>query len=164
MSNQLGKPRPLWRVLALSAVTGLAYYGWYKWVIQDELRRYTGSDWSGAVCLLPFGIGIGLPQLLRLYDPDVPGWFGWFSLLGIVWIYIVQFRLYRTVNRLYRTAGQPEPLVVWWLFIPGLNLIVGLRQIHFLSEYWARQRGDVIDDPIAQRLPLFFAAETPFTG
>lgn len=76
-----------------------------------------------------------------IFDPDVPGWFGWFSLLGIAWIYIVQFKLYRTVNELYRQAGMKEPLVVWWIFVPGLNLIVGLRQIHFLSQFWAKEQG-----------------------
>jgi hypothetical protein len=143
--------------MLLSLVTGLAYYGWYKWVIQDELKRYTGTDWSGAVCLLPFGLGIAVPQLLRIFDPDVPGWFGWFSLIGIVWIYVVQFRLYCTVNALYQQAGLKEPLTVWWLFVPGLNLIVGLRQIHFLSNYWAMQRGEIVSDPIADNLPLFFS-------
>lgn len=152
-----GTPRSLWRVILLSAVTGLLYYGWYKWVIQDELRRYTGDGWSGAKCLLPFGFGVVIPQLLRLYDPDVPGWFGWFSLLGIAWIYIVQFRLYRTVNQLYNQAGLKAPLAVWWLFIPGLNLIVGLRQIHFLSQYWSRQQGVEYADPLASALPFFFA-------
>lgn len=158
MSNRpLGKPRPLWQVILLSGITFLGYYGYYKWVIQDELKAYEGKGWSGAVSLLPFGLGLAVPQALRIFDPDVPGWFGWFSLLGIVWIYVVQFKLYRTINRLYREAGQKEPLTVWWLFMPGLNLIVGLRQIHFLSEYWAKQQGQTIEDPIAKRLPIFFA-------
>jgi hypothetical protein len=153
----LGTPRPLWKVIGLSLVTGLAYYGWYKWVIQDELRQYHGKGWSGALCLVPFVLGVAVPQLLRIFDPDVPGWFGWFSLLGIVWIYIVQFRLYRTVNALYEGMGWKPPLTVWWMFIPGLNLIVGLRQIHFLSRYWAIQRGETVSDPIADNLPLFFS-------
>lgn len=153
MSNRpAGKARPLWRVILLSVATLLLYYGYYKWVIQDELRRYNGYGWSGARCLLPFVLGIAIPQALRLFDPDVPGWFGWFSLLGVVWIYIVQFRLYRTVNELYRQAGMKAPLTVWWMFVPGLNLVVGLRQIHFLSEYWAKQAGKTIADPIADRL------------
>lgn len=156
MTDLLGKPRPLWRVVLLSSLTLLGYYGYYKWVIQDELKQYKGG-WSGAVSLLPFGLGIAVPQALRLLDPDVPDWFGGFSLLGIVWIYIVQFKLYRTVNQLYREAGLKEPLVIGWLFVPGLNLVVGLRQIHFLSEYWAKQRGELVEDPIAKRLPLFFA-------
>lgn len=107
--------------------------------------------------MLPFVLGVTIPQALRLFDPDVPGWFGWVSLLGLAWIYLVQFRLYRTVNHLYRDANLKEPLNIWWLFVPGLNLIVGLKQIHFLSQYWGRQRGEIVDDPIAKRLPLFFS-------
>jgi hypothetical protein len=154
IDRPFGKPRPLWRVMLLSAVTGLAYYGYYKWVIQDELRQYNGKGWSGAVCILPFGFGVLIPQALWLFDPDVPGWFGWFSLLGVGWIYIVQLRLYRTVNTLYREAGWKPPLTVWWLVVPGLNLIVGLKQIHCLSEYWARQQGNLIEDPIVKFLPF----------
>lgn len=153
----IGQPRPLWRVILLSGISGMVYYGWYKWIIQEELRRYSGDGWSGTLCLAPFVLGVVVPQLLRIFDPDVPGWFGWSSLLGIVWIYIVQFRLYRTVNALYINAGLKPPLVVWWLFIPGLNLIVGLRQIHFLSEFWAQQQGAEVRDPLAARIPILSA-------
>ncbi len=152
-----GTPRPLWRVLLWSAVTLLAYYGYYKWVIQDELRRYTGRGWSGAMCLLPFLVGVTVPPLLAWLDPDVPTEFAGLAGLGIVWIYIVQFRLYCTVNRLYREAGLPAPLVVWWLFIPGLNLVVGFRQIHFLSQYWAMKQNTSLVDPLAKALPILFA-------
>lgn len=154
-----GIPRPLWQVILYSGLTGLAYYGYYKWAIQDELRRYRGEGWSGALSLLPFVLGVALPQALWLLDPDVPGWFGWFSLVGIAWIYIVQFRLYRTVNRLYTEVGLKPPLTVWWLFVPGLNLIVGLRQIHFLSEYWARVSQTEVKDAIASAIPLLSANE-----
>lgn len=154
----VGKVRPLWFVMFLSAITLLAYYGYYNWVIQDELRQYTGKGWSGAICLLPFAGGILIPQALRLWDPDVPDWFGWFSLLGIVWIYIVQFRLYRTVNQLYLEAGQKAPLTAWWLFVPGPNLLVGLQQIHFLSEYWASKQNTTVIDPVAKALPALFAS------
>ncbi|PSN18353.1 hypothetical protein C7271_12970 [filamentous cyanobacterium CCP5] len=152
-----GKPRPLGRVMLYSLLTGLAYYGYYKWVIQDELRRYQGEGWSGATCLLPFLLGVLLPQLLWRFDPDVPGWFGWFSLVGLAWIYFVQFDLYRTVNRLYLSAGMKPPLTVWWLFVPGLNLVVGLRQIHFLSEYWAMVGNTDVADPVAAAIPLLSA-------
>lgn len=150
----LGKPRPLGQTILLSGLTGLLYYGWYKWIIQEELRRYNGRAWSGTLCLLPFVLGVAVPQLLRIFDPDVPDGFGWFSLLGILWIYIVQFRLYRTVNQMYREAGMKEPLVVWWIIVPGLNLIVGLRQIHFLSEFWAQQQGIAVKDSIARFFPF----------
>jgi len=155
MSDQpLGKPRPLWQVILFSVATLMLYYGWYKWIIQEELRRYKGYGWSGTLSLLPFVLGVAVPQVLWRLDPDVPGWFGWFSLLGVVWIYIVQFKLYRTVNTLYREAGMKEPLVVWWMFVPGLNLIVGLRQIHFLSEYWARKQDITVKDPVAESIPF----------
>jgi hypothetical protein len=155
----LGKPRPLWRVILFSVATLMLYYGWYKWIIQEELRRYNGYGWSGTVCLAPFVLGVVVPQLLRIYDPDVPGWFGWFSLLGIGWIYIVQFRLYKTVNALYLEAGMKAPLVIWWIFVPGLNLIVGLRQMHFLSQYWARKQGMIVKDTLAETIP-FLSANT----
>ena len=150
----LGKPRPLSPVLFLSVVSGMLYYGWYKWIIQEELRRYNGFGWSGTLSLAPFVLGIAVPQALRIFDPDVPGWFGWFSLLGIVWIYIVQFKLYKTVNQLYSQAEMKEPLVVWWLFVPGLNLIVGLRQIHFLSQFWAKEQGIVVKDSLTENIPF----------
>lgn len=156
-TKPLGKPRPLWQVLLFSVATFTLYYGWYKWIIQEELRRYNGYGWSGTLCLAPFVLGVAVPQLLRIYDPDVPDWFGWFSLLGIVWIYIVQFRLYKTVNQLYHQAGMKEPLTVWWLFVPGLNLIVGLRQIHFLSQFWAREQGLTVKDVFAQSIPILSA-------
>ncbi|MEM1367834.1 MAG: hypothetical protein AAGG02_07410 [Cyanobacteria bacterium P01_H01_bin.15] len=157
-SVSLGKSRPMWQVVLLSGVTGLLYYGWYKWVIQDELKTYLGKGWSGALCLVPFVLGVAVPQLLWRLDPDVPPVFGWLSLLGIVWIYIVQFRLYRTVNQLFREVGQVAPLRVWWLFVPGLNLVVGLRQIHFLSQYWGLQHGQKVEpDPLAESLPFLFS-------
>jgi len=152
----LGKPRSMWRVIVFSIATAMLYYGWYKWVIQEELRDYEGHGWSGSLCLAPFVLGIAVPQALRIFDPDVPGWFGWFSLLGIVWIYTIQFKLYRAVNRLYRQEGLKEPLIVWWILIPGLNLVVGLRQIHFLSKFWAMKRGEDAPDPIADSIPLLF--------
>lgn len=152
--SSFGKPRPLWKVILFSGLTGLLYYGYYKWIIQEELRTYNGKGWSGTLCLLPFVLGVAVPQALAFFDPDVPGSFGWFSLLGIVWIYIVQFRLYRTVNELYERDGLKPPLVVWWMFVPGLNLIVGLRQIHFLSQYWAKLQGETVRDPIADPIPF----------
>ena len=158
MSAQpLGQPRPLWRVILLSVVTLMLYYGWYKWIIQEELRRYNGYGWSGTLCLAPFVLGVAIPQALWIFDPDVPGWFGWFSLIGVAWIYIVQFRLYHTVNQLYRQSEMKAPLVVWWIFVPGLNLVVGLRQIHFLSEFWARERGITVKDALAQSISILSA-------
>lgn len=163
-TDAIGKPRSLTRVILRSVASGLLYYGYYKWMIQDELKAYAEqhSDgdlddlrvWSGAVCIVPFVLGIVVPLALVKFDPDVPSWFGWLAFSGVLWIYIVQFRLYREVNRLYVAEGLQAPLVCWWIIIPGLNLIVGLRQIHFLSEYWARRLETAVSDPIAAFLPF----------
>jgi len=51
-----------------------------------------------------------------------------------------------------------EPFVVWWLFISGLNLVIGLRQIHFLSQFWAMKKKTSLIDPIAKALPILFAS------
>ncbi|MFK8186390.1 MAG: hypothetical protein AB8B99_23690 [Phormidesmis sp.] len=156
----LGVPRPLTRVILLSGVTGLLYYGYYKWMIQDELKAYAEAEnagikvWSGAVCLIPFVLGIVLPLALAKFDPDVPSEFAWLGFSGVVWIYIVQFRLYREVNRLYVLEGLKPPLVCWWIIVPGLNLIVGLRQIHFLSQYWALKRGEAAPDKLVDSIPF----------
>ncbi|MEL6260784.1 MAG: hypothetical protein AAFR12_06920 [Cyanobacteria bacterium J06626_6] len=153
-SGALGQPRPMTQVILRSVVTGLLYYGYYKWIIQDELKAHGQRVWSGAVCLVPFVLGVAVPLLLAAFDPDVPGWFARFSLVGVGWIYIVQFRLYQEINRLYVAQGWHPPLVTWWIIVPGLNLIVGLRQIHFLSEYWARLSATTVSDPVAKRIPF----------
>ncbi|MEM9948161.1 MAG: hypothetical protein AAF810_19160 [Cyanobacteria bacterium P01_D01_bin.36] len=150
----LGQPRPMTRVILLSVATGLLYYGYYKWTIQDELKAHGQKVWSGAVCIIPFVLGIALPLLLAAFDPDVPSDFAKFSFLGVLWIYIVQYRLYKEINRLYVEQGWKAPLVSWWIIVPGLNLIVGLRQIHFLSEYWARLTKTPTPDPVAEKIPF----------
>ena len=65
--------------------------------------------------------GIAVPLLLAKFDPDVPSWFGYLAFSGVAWIYIVQFRLYQEINRLYVTKGQKPPLVSWWIVVPGLK-------------------------------------------
>lgn len=152
--RKLGKPRSLEKVVLYSIVSFLAYYGYYKWIVQDELRRYDGESWSGAKCLIPFIFGVLFPQILWRLDPDVDPWFGWFSILGLGWIYYAQFRLYRTVNQMYRDEGWHEPLTIWWMLIPGINILVGFRQIHYLSEYWAKKQGIEIGDRLVKFIPL----------
>ena len=41
---------------------------------------------------------------------------------------------------MYRDEGLEPPLTIWWMLIPGLNIWVGFKQIHFLNEYWARKQ------------------------
>lgn len=158
--SKIGKPRPLGKVIFWSGISLLLYYGWYKWIIQEELRAYRGYGWSGTLCLLPFVLGVVLPQIVYFLNSDIDDWIRWLSLLGVVWIYIVQFRLYQTINQLYEQQGLPKPLVVWWIFVPGLNLVVGLRQIHFLSEFWQQQKQVEIEDPLVKIVPILFVNKT----
>jgi hypothetical protein len=41
-------------------------------------------------------------------------------------------------------GGEVEPpLHVWWALLPPpLDVVVGLRQVHFLARYWTEARGD----------------------
>lgn len=48
-----------------------------------------------------------------------------------------------------------------WLFLLfGVNFVCGIRQVHFLSAYWARQRGEELQpDAFADFFP-FVTVET----
>ena len=92
------------------------------------------------MCSSDLIVGVLFPQILWRLDPDVPSWFGWFSIFGLGWIYYAQFRLYRAVNQMYRDEGLEPPLTIWWMLIPGLNIYVGFQQIYYLSEYWQRKQ------------------------
>jgi hypothetical protein len=95
----------------------------------------------------------------------LPGGLQW-SYLGIIFIYYTQFLLYDRVNELYREEGLEEPLPLWWtlpIFFP-FDLIVGLRQVHFLSQYWYRQRGMTPpSDPVADFFPFIGASRFTWT-
>ena len=50
------------------------------------------------------------------------------------------------------------------LLPPPLDVVVGLRQIHFLARYWCERRGDVwAGDPVAEVYFPFIAREPRFT-
>jgi hypothetical protein len=90
---------------------------------------------GGYGTLGPFVYGILLGPIA--YILDIPGGMNW-SNVGIIFIYYTQFLLYDRVNELYRTKILQEPLQLWWT-LPILfpfDLIVGLRQVHYLSQYW----------------------------
>ena len=92
----VGKPRSLTSVILRSVASGLLYYGYYKWMIQDELKTYAEQQfdkssnalsnvWPGAVCIIPFVLGIATPLVLAKLDPDVPSWFGWLAFFSEYW-------------------------------------------------------------------------------
>lgn len=89
------------------------------------------------------------------------------------WILLGQINLYYRVNELCTESedmkaelGLTEgPLVEWWAVLPPpLDVVVGLRQVHFLSEYWRVKRGyEKQDDVIAETLFPFISLPEKFT-
>lgn len=69
---------------------------------------------------------------------------------GIAWIVAIQFTLYRRVNELMLERDGYEPLVPWWVVVPGFNLVAGLRSVHFLSVVWGFPPDD---DPLVNFFP-----------
>lgn len=102
----------------------------------------------------PFTYGLLLGPIAEILH--VPGGMEW-SLLSGLYLFHSQFLLYERVNDLYQDEGRQRPLQAWWslpLFFP-LNVVVGLRQVHFLSQYFCRQRGlKLSKDPICDLFPF----------
>jgi hypothetical protein len=154
-----GVPRPLWLVMMGSIPSGLLWYGYYKFAVEEELLQMELE--SGQA---PRGFGgygtLGPFTYAMLFGPvasilHIPGGINW-SALGVIFIYFTQFLLYDRVNKLYEDEGLEKPLQVWWclpIFFP-FNLIVGLRQVHFLAQYLYRQRG--VTTPPADLVTEFF--------
>ncbi|KAL7573861.1 hypothetical protein ACA910_012430 [Epithemia clementina (nom. ined.)] len=158
-----GVPRPLWLTILGSVPTGLLWYGFYKFSVEEELFQIEldkGEDpkgFGGYGTLGPFVYFSVLGPLAVLLH--IPGGLLW-SNVGIIFIYYTQFLLYNRVNELYTDMGQEAPLSVWWclpIFFP-FDLIVGLRQVHFLSQYHyaTRLRGmkPVPKDPVVELFPF----------
>lgn len=152
-----GFPRPVWQVVAFSVPTGLLWYGWYKFAVEEELAAYEKSlgqkpmGYGGYATMGAFVGGLALGPLAEALS--VPGGAAW-SAIGGMWIYYTQYLLYKRVNMLYSDKGAEEPLTVWWLVFPGFNLIIGLRQLHFLAKFWAEERGEDLQDPVADFFPF----------
>ena len=163
-----GYPRQLWLVVLASLPTGLLWYGYYFFAIQEELLQIElnkGKEprgFGGYGTLGPFSYAMLLGPVAVLFD--IPGGINWI-LPGIIFIYYQQFLLLERINDLYKDEGLDEPLQPWWslpIFFP-FNLIVGLRQIHFLAQYFYIKR-DITNppkDPIADFFP--FVASERFT-
>lgn len=136
------RPRPLSRVVGFSLATGLLYYGVYKFIVEEDMRSSGAGGMGGAVALFPFVAGVAAPAFL----PGAPGAACFAAGLG--WILYVQYTLHLRTNALCEAAGLGEPLELWWTFVPPLNILVGLRGIHFLSLVHGGE-----DDALADRLP-----------
>lgn len=160
-----GVPRPLWLVILGSVPSGLLWYGYYKFAVEEELLEMeiregkTPKGFGGFGTLGPFVYGCLLGPIA--YILHLPGGMNWTN-LGIVFIYYTQFVLYDRVNQLYREEGLEEPLSLWWtlpIFFP-FDLIVGLRQVHYLSQYWYRKRDmEAPTDPVVNFFPFIGASK-----
>lgn len=144
-------PRPLSKVVLFSSLTGLLWYGYYKFCVEEELRSYLNSGPGGYLALGPFTAGVLSPLVLPTGGPAELG-----VALGVLWIMGVQYSLYGRINKVCQERGIGTPLTPGWLVVPGFNLVVGLRSIHFLSVAWGARPSD---DPVVERFP-FLGVET----
>lgn len=163
-----GLSRPVWLVIAASVPTALGWYGYYKFSVEQELfydelerdGRTTGCGGYGTLfpfvwCILIGGAGVlaNVPHADALIE------------LGSVWILAGQVNLYRRVNELLVEKGGEPCVHAWWALLPPpLDVVVGLRQVHFLAKYWAARRGDAWEtDRVAEEYFPFIAREPRFT-
>ena len=115
-----------------------------------------------------YGILIGFPLTLL----HIPGGELLIQSAGI-WILAGQVNLYKRVNELCTEDDNMKeelgltdpPLYEWWALLPPpLDVVVGLRQVHFLSEYWRVKRGYPKEkDIIAEELFPFISLNERFT-
>jgi len=165
-----GIPRPVWLTILGSVPTGLIWYGYYKYSVEEELYQYelqngdlvTGCGGYGTLLPFVFGILIGFP--LQYFH--IPGGETLVEAAGL-WILLGQVNLYRRVNELCMEMKEElnitePPLYGWWALLPPpLDVVVGLRQVHFLSECWRlkRQEEEYEQDLIAEELFPFISSE-----
>mmetsp|Transcript_2661 Transcript_2661/g.5758 ORF Transcript_2661/g.5758 Transcript_2661/m.5758 type:complete len:295 (+) Transcript_2661:59-943(+) len=171
-----GIPRPVWLTILGSVPTALGWYGYYKFSVEEELyhhemrERGKVSGCGGYGTLFPFvyGVLIGFPLTLL----HIPGG-EFFIEAASAWILLGQINLYNRVNQLCtetesikKELGLTEgPLWEWWALLPPpLDVVVGLRQVHFLSEYWRVVRGYPKEkDLVADELFPFISMPERFT-
>jgi len=171
-----GIPRPVWLTILGSVPTALGWYGYYKFSVEEELYQYemqetgkvSGAGGYGTLFPFVFGILIGFP----LSFLHVPGGEQLVQAAG-AWILLGQINLYKRVNELCMEEedikdelGLTEPpLHAWWAVLPPpLDVVVGLRQVHFLSEFWRVKRGYSKEkDVIAEELFPFISMKERFT-
>jgi hypothetical protein len=118
------------------------------------------QGYGGYGTLGPFTYGMLLGPIATILH--IPGGINW-SALGVIFIYYTQFLLYDRVNKLFEEEGFEPPLQVWWclpIFFP-FNLIVGLRQVHYLARYLYRRRG-VTPPPNDSVVDFFPFINAPF--
>jgi len=162
-------PRPLWLVMVGSIPTALVWYGYYKFSVEEELfqeelrrdGRVTGCGGYGT--LFPFVWGLLLGFALRLVGLEDAG--NTSIEAGSLWILLGQINLYRRVNEACAAAppevsdGKPVLWEWWALLPPPIDVIVGVRQVHFLARAAAAERGEAWEgDAVAEEYFPFISA------
>ena len=133
-----------------------------------ETGRVSGCGGYGTLFPFVYGILIGFPMRLL----HIPGGDFLIEVAG-AWILLGQINLYHRVNQLctendsikFELGLTDPPLYEWWALLPPpLDVVVGLRQVHFLSEYWRVVRGYPKDkDIVAEDLFPFISVTERFT-
>lgn len=153
---------PMWaRWLCLSTFwPGVVWYLYYKLAVEEDLRRCRGLGIGGYIVILPFAVGLfagvfGEFAYGSLEGGVLDNGFSCAFYAAFAWIYLNQWFLYNKVNQLFEEEGRPAPLDPWGLLVPGWNFVTGIRQIHFLADYWARQQGRPLPrDAFAELFPF----------
>ena len=120
-----GIPRPVWLTILGSVPTGLVWYGYYKFSVEEELYQYeiretgkvSGAGGFGTLFPFVFGVLIGFPMSIL----HLPGGELIIQAAG-AWILLGQVNLYKRVNELcmeneYMKAelGITEPPLAFFL-------------------------------------------------
>jgi hypothetical protein len=162
-----GVPRPVSLTIIASIPTFLGWYGYYKFSVEEELfydelqndGKVSGCGGYGTLLPFVFLVLIGatasvIPVVNSISQPCIE--------VASIWILLGQINLYRRVNELYKSRFDgEEPLHAWWAILPPpLDVVVGLRQVHFLAKYWALVRGEELKaDAIAETYFPFISSE-----
>ena len=119
-------------------------------LFQQELHatgRVSGAGGYGTLVAFSFTflLGLALSPISPTLSTDS-------FVLGNVWILTSQINLYKRVNELYECKGLEPPLHAWWAILPPpLDVVVGLRQVHFLALHCAKEKGLTWEeDPVAE--------------
>eukprot|EP00930_Biecheleria_cincta_P001315 TRINITY_DN102449_c0_g1_i1.p1 TRINITY_DN102449_c0_g1~~TRINITY_DN102449_c0_g1_i1.p1 ORF type:complete len:348 (+),score=39.74 TRINITY_DN102449_c0_g1_i1:52-1044(+) len=167
-----GISRPLWLVMVGSIPTVLGWYGYYKFSVEEELfqaelraeGRVTGFGGYGTLFPFVFGLLLGIAMQFAGFD-DIG------SLLisaASIWILAGQVNLYRRVNELCQAQpgvsdGKPVLWEWWALLPPPIDVIVGVRQVHFLAKAAAAARGEEWEKDVVAEEYFPFISATRFT-
>jgi hypothetical protein len=125
------------------------------YVVEEELRREGRGGLGGTLTIAPLLLALGAS--LFFHQPQA----GLCLAAAAVWIAAMQFYLCQRINRLYvekvqdntstnAAANITPPLQPFWALIPGVNILVAARSVHFLSQAYG---ADKDEDPVAELLP-----------